>query len=406
MRLTLSAAQTIQPRSVSSRRAVRIPAQFSLDPGWTVPLTYEWNLNTQYEFLPSWVLEVGYVGSHGIHQVTAGAVSGPTADGTAIANPWNMAQLVGVGAPCVSCGVTGVTTNTTANAILRVPNLGINANATQLQTNSNYKYNALQATVRKQFSRGLQLQAAYTYARAFEQAPQGTNVYPYLVQTYSPEYFVRPQRLVFNYVWNLPLGHQKGWVGKLTDGWSWSGVTTIQSGAPQDIVDSSGGRIFGVSAGLGGTIGHAQLCPGMTYANIATSGSTTQRISNGLNGATSANPSGDGWINSAAFCAPPSNIGAINGVGGGTGFGNSGVGNILGPGQDDWDMSLAKLIKIRESQTLEFRAEFYNTFNNPQFANVLDTDANDRAANGGGLGTITVTSVNPRVIQFGLKFLF
>ncbi len=379
---------------------------FSLDPGWTVPLTYEWNLNTQYEFLPSWVLEVGYVGSHGIHQVSPGAVSGPTADGTSIANPWNIAQLAGVGAPCASCAVTGVTTNTTGNAILRVPNLGINANATQLQTNSNYKFNSLQVTLRKQFSKGFQLQAAYTWARAFEQAPQGINTYPYVVQTYSPEYLVRPHRLVVNYVWNLPLGHQRGFLGKVMQDWSWSGVTTFQDGQPQDIVDSSGGRIFGVTGGLAGTIGHAQLCPGMTYANLATSGSTTQRISNGLNGPTPANPSGDGWINSAAFCAPPANIGAVNGGLGGTGFGNMGVGSIQGPGQNDWDMSLAKLIKIRESRSLEFRAEFYNTFNHPQFANVLDTDANDRAANGGGLGTITVTSVNPRVIQFGLKFLF
>jgi Carboxypeptidase regulatory-like domain len=372
---------------------------FSLDPNWTVPLTYEWNLNTQYEFLPSWVLEVGYVGSHGIHQVSPGAVSGPTADGTSIANPWNIAQLAGVGAPCVSCAATGVTSNSNGNAILRVPNLGINANATQLQTNSNYKYNALQVTLRKQFSKGFQLQGAYTWARAFEQAPQGINTYPYVIQTYSPEYLVRSQRLVINYVWELPLGHQKGWMGKVTDGWSWSGVTTIQNGQPQDIVDSSGGRIFGVTGGLAGTIGHAQLCPGMTYANIATSGSTQQRITNGLQG-------GDGWINSAAFCAPPSNIGAVNGSGGGTGFGDMGVGNVLGPGQYDWDMSLAKIIKIRETRTLEFRTEFYNTFNHPQFANVLDTDANDRATNGGGLGNITVTSVNPRVLQFGLKFLF
>ena len=44
-----------------------------------------------------------------------------------------------------------------------------------------------------------------------------------------------------------------------------------------------------------------------------------------------------------------------------------GAGNILGPGQNNWDMSFAKLIKIRESQSLQFRAEFFNTFNHPQF---------------------------------------
>ena len=83
-----------------------------------------------------------------------------------------------------------------------------------------------------------------------------------------------------------------------------------------------------------------------------------------------------------------------------------GAGNILGPGQNNWDMSLAKLTKIREAKSLEFRAEFYNFFNHPQFANILDTDANDRLQNGGGLGLIDASSVNPRVIQFGLKFLF
>jgi len=375
------------------------------DPNMTVPVTYQWNLNTQYQFVRNWVLEVGYVGSHGIHQATPGAVSGPTADSSAINSPYNVGQLAGVGAPCISCQnpaiapILAAQGNTVANAILRVPYLGISPNATSFQTNSNYKYNGLQLTVRKQFSKGFQLQAAYTWSRGFEQAPQGVNAYPYVEQTYSPEYFVRPHRLIANYVWNLPLGHQQGFLGKVTDGWSWSGVITIQDGAPQDIVDSSGGAIFGATASLAGTIGHAQLCPGMTFANVATSGSTEQRVTNALQG-------GDGWINSAAFCAPPSNIGAVNGVGGGTGFGTAGAGYILGPGQDNWDMTLAKLIKIRESQSLQFRAEFFNTFNHPQFSSINDTDANDRAQNGGGLGTITTLSVNPRVLQFALKYLF
>jgi hypothetical protein len=362
------------------------------DPNITVPLTYEWNLNAQYEFLPTWVLEVGYVGSHGIHQATPGAANTAVgADGSPTSVPFNYAQLAGVGAPCVNCSVTGVTTNTTANVALRVPYLGVSPTSAYDQTNSNYKYNSLQVTMRKQLSKGLQLQAAYTYARGFEQSPQGVNTYPYIIQTYSPEYFVRPQRLVINYVWNLPLGHQQGFLGKVTDGWTWSGVTIFQDGNPLDFSDSTAGSIFGA------TSGNATLCPGMTAANIATSGSTLQRISNGLNG-------GDGWVNSSAFCAAPA-------IGNGTGFGNLGQGLILGPGQNNWDMSLEKLTKIRESKSVMFRVEFFNAFNHPQFASYLnDSDPTDRLkANGGtgnGFGVINAMSVNPRVMQLALKFLF
>jgi hypothetical protein len=233
-------------------------------------------------------------------------------------------------------------------------------------------------------SHGLQLQAAYTWARAFEQSAQGVNTYPYIIQSYSPEYFVRPQRLIINYVWNLPLGHEKGLVGRLAEGWTWSGVFTLQDGNPLDFSDSRAGSIFGA------TSGYANLCPGMTAANIATSGSTEQRIINGLNG-------GDGWINSAAFCPPPA-------IGNGTGFGNLGQGQILGPGQNNWDMSIAKLIKIRENQSVIFRTEFFNAFNHPQFASYLsDSDPTDA---GKGFGAITATSVSPRVIQFALKYIF
>ena len=359
----------------------------------TVPLTYEWNLNTQYEFLPSWVLEVGYVGSHGIHQASPQAVQNPTADGSPSAYHYNVAQLAG--GHCVSCGINNVTVNTVGNVFMRVPNLGIGPTQSRLQTISNYKFNSLQVTVRKRFSKGLQLQAAYSWNRGFEQVEQGVNTYPYIVQAYAPEYFVRPQRLVVNYVWELPLGKHTGAMGVLANGWSWSGVTVIQNGQPIDIVDSRGGRIFGVNQGVAAALGAAQLCPGKTAADILTTGSATQRVSNGLNGQ-------DGWINSSVFCTVPNKIGAVNNVGGGLGFGDMGFGNVLGPGQSNWDMSLGKLIKIREAQNLQFRAEFYNTFNHPQFANL----ENSNVAQHAGMGTILRTSVNPRVLQFALKFLF
>ena len=82
---------------------------------------------------------------------------------------------------------------------------------------------------------------------------------------------------------------------------------------------------------------------------------------------------------------------------GGTDFGDSGVGTALGPGQFNWDITAIKRFKITEAQTVQFRAEFYNAFNHPQFANPSTTL-------GPTFAYITATSVNPRIIQFGLKY--
>jgi hypothetical protein len=145
----------------------------------------------------------------------------------------------------------------------------------------------------------------------------------------------------------------------------------------------------------------------MGASNVASTGSVEQRLG-GANG-------GQGYFNKLAYvgsvgtlsgpCATPG--AALPAIGNGTGYGNSSIGILLGPGQFNWDMSLTKMTKvggIREDATLQFRAEFFNTFNHPQFANLSDSDSNDRG--GSGFGTITRTSVNPRVIQFALKYLF
>ena len=83
------------------------------------------------------------------------------------------------------------------------------------------------------------------------------------------------------------------------------------------------------------------------------------------------------------------------------------IGAFMSPGQYNWDMSIAKLIKIRESKTLELRGEFFNTFNHPQFSfNPVDDPAlSAQDAGGSTFGQVTVSSVNPRLIQL-VKFLF
>jgi hypothetical protein len=122
----------------------------------------------------------------------------------------------------------------------------------------------------------------------------------------------------------------------------------------------------------------------MTFANVYSSGSATQRIGQ--------------WFNPAAFCAPPTAAGSTA-----TLYGDTGVGYVYGPGQNNWDLTLAKTTRVggvNEKAQLQFRAEFYNAFNHPQFANPA---LNVAAPN---FGLITAASVAPRLIQFGLKYIF
>jgi Carboxypeptidase regulatory-like domain/TonB-dependent Receptor Plug Domain len=373
--------------------------QPTLAPNITTPVTYEWNLNTQYEFLPSWVVEIGYVGSHGIHQATQSAAA---AQGQATTIPFNLAQIAGTGAPCAACALTGVTTNSIANVADRVPNLGFSANDLEFATQASYKYNSLQATVRKQLTHGLQIQAAYTWSRAFITQPFGINSYPYLVEAYGLNPNYRPQRLVVNYVWNLPLGHHEGFLGKMTDGWTLAGVTIRQDGSPLNITNGNAGSIF-----CGGSCTaftpSAQFVAGMGPSNALAGGSLTQRVTNGLlNNA--AQPTGtSGYFNSGVFsvAAPTSASVGIPTTGAATAYGNAGLGIVLGPGQNNWDASLSKTTPVfREGQTLQFRAEVFNAWNHPQFSNPVVT------SNLPTFGSITTASVSPRIIQLALKFSF
>jgi hypothetical protein len=171
----------------------------------------------------------------------------------------------------------------------------------------------------------------------------------------------------------------------VAQGWTWSGVTTIQDGTPLTITDTRGGTVF--TGGSGGPTSTAQLCPGKTYADIATTGDLQQRVGT--------------FLNSSAFCTLPTAASlGIASTDTSTMYGNSGLGVVRGPGQNNWDMSLAKSFVIRESQTLQFRSEFFNTWNHPQFSNPVT------AVSSSTFGQISSTSVNPRVLQFALKYLF
>jgi hypothetical protein len=341
------------------------------------PLTYEYNLNTQYEFLPTWVLELGYVGSHGIHQSVA---SQPINEAQLVGNPLGTNTII---APAIASGL--VTTNTVSNASLRVPYLGFAPNGlTQAGPDGDDKFNSLQVTVRKQMSHGLTLQAAYTWSRSFTTVPLTSNDPNNSRQQYGLNTGYYPQRLAVNYSWDLPFGNPEGFKGKLVNGWNLSGVTIVQDGQPLTITDTRGGTIFGSVS-----TSRAEFAAGMGNANVATAGGVEARLGGSILG-------GPGYFNKAAFGTTPV-------IGNGTGYGNSGIGINPGPGQFNWDLSLAKMTKVgglREDATLQFRTEFFNVFNHAQFNNPAVNVAL------GSFGQITSTSVNPRLIQFALKYAF
>jgi hypothetical protein len=360
-------------------------ANYMMSQSYLTPMVDEWNLNLQYEFIRSWVLELGYVGTHGVHE----PVGGQLINQAQLASPTNI--------------INGQTSNTIANVPYRVPYLGFApAGLIESSTNGSNKFNSLQATVRKRLSHGLTFQAAYTWSKSLATDPRLTNgdANNY-AQQYGPNAAYHPQRLSINYSWDLPFGHPQGFVGKLTSGWTLSGVTIVQDGTPLTATDTRGGTIYGFG-GAGNEVSRAQYCPGMDVSSAASSGSVKQRLG-GLNG-------GSGYFNPLDFYRTGTNGGCtaagagLPAIGDGVGYGNSSIGILLGPGQFNWDASLTKTTRvggIREDATLQFRTEFFNAFNHAQFNNPAVVDASK-----GTFGQITSTSVNPRLIQFGLKYSF
>jgi len=298
-------------------------------------------------------------------------------------------------------------------------------------SNGYSNYNSLQVTVRHQFSHGLSMQAAYTWDKdlsdIFYSNTANVNLASCLMCQYGRVSFDRPQRFVVNYSYDLPFGKgTTGIEGKLINGWNVSGITIAQGGDPLTFIDGGGtagvpgnlpatGEAYGTSSTSYLTgVSTAEYCPGFNNSNILAKGSITSKVGT--------NPTnGTGYFNLAGFCAAPlvpyGDPGTFNvpfGNEPASTFGNTRVGAVLGPGQFNWDISILKNTQITERVRMQFRTDFYNAFNHPQFAD----------PGGGSFGTVgfenvTATSlaqtedvaiihtnVNPRLIQFGLRFSF
>jgi hypothetical protein len=366
---------------------------------FVVPNTQQWNLTLQRDLGKLWVLEVGYVGTRGIHlRETRDAIQSVNASP---AHPFTVTDTSG--------NSYQITDNTFSNAIARTPAPGLNGySGYQLFANDAYSiYHALQTTVSRRWARNY-LQAAYTFSKNIDATSTGNTAFNTAYNDQSNinasrgiSDFNRPHRLSVSYVYEFPFfAHSTGIVHGLLGGWSISGVTIFQSGSPFSIYDSSAGTGF---LGQGSTpLLGASLAPGASVASGVTSGDIHQRI--------------NGYLNPTAFvpapqlyptqCASDANYCT-------TGFGNLGRNLYKGPFQQNWDASLIKYFKLTETQELRFTADFFNLWNHTNFGNpgVTDIEAYLAWVGGGSqgqdpFGTIRSTTGTPRLIQFSLRWAF
>ena len=258
-------------------------------------------------------------------------------------------------------------------------------------TIANSAYNALQLSLEKRFSHGLQFATAYTFGKSLDFASTFEN----LVDPVNPKrnrslsLFDARHRFVFSYYWELPVPKYQGMAGKLLNGWAVSGITTFQSGFPiriteQDDIELQGSFDFET--------------PGQPNV-VAPFRSIDPRR------ATCAFGTGPGAGPNAAPCQPinagfdPNNSFTEATVPPGT-IGNAPRTVCCGPGINNWEFGFLKSTPISDRFRLEFRGELFNAFNHAQF---FQPDGN--TTNGSDFGRVK-RARDPRLVQFALKLSF
>jgi hypothetical protein len=201
------------------------------------------------------------------------------------------------------------------------------------------------------------------------------------------------------------MSEQRGALGRLLGGWELSGVTTWESGVPLTVVngqdvDAVGGNLDRPLFNPTGQVG-VRAVPA-----VATATANPCAVVVGATYYT--NPEAGG------ACISPSAAQYI-GVLAGTGLGNLGRNTLRTPGTDNWNMNILKRVRLSENTRIEFRTEFYNIFNHPQYG---IGSVSPFSPAGGGVSASVITStagrfLHPeftdgggRVIRYQLKFHF
>jgi hypothetical protein len=267
-------------------------------------------------------------------------------------------------------------------------------------------YNALDIKLNKRFSNGLTFLISYTWSKVLTDAGSATSEFSGFDQDSFNTKNQKavslndyPNNLVLSYSYELPFGpgkhflNQGGALGKVVGGWKFSGIQQYQSGAPQEIFESSP---------IGNLEGNNDNCDSFTRPNQ----NPGVPVTSAAYRAGHYDPNVDVELNAAAFS---STQGAPNQYGFGNGqqiYSNARRFPYL-----DEDFSLSKKTMVTERVSVEFRADFLNAFNRTVFG--LGTGGDlygsvlfNNSVGSASFGSVTSQSNTPREIQFGLKIAF
>jgi hypothetical protein len=325
------------------------------------PYVYQYNSSIERQLPSQIVLSVGYAGSKGVHLPRIADLNIP------------IPQIVN-GQPFFAASIP-----------LRNPNFGF---ISPRLTDTPSLYNALQVSLKKRFTQSLQFQLSYTFQKAMDvgsgtiggsDVASGTtsSLDPYnWKRDYGPSNFNITHNLVVNASYSLPFGNTRQGISRtLLYGWQVNGVSRAASGQPQ-----TASLAFNQSRDQDATIGVSQVDRPNLVAG-ATGNPVTGNISQ--------------YWNPASFAVEP--IGT---------YGNVGRNTLWGPHLFNLDASLMKNFHLTEHHTLQFRSEFFNVLNHPNFAVPSGVVYSTATALNPNFGRVTNILGTARQIQFALKYSF
>lgn len=306
------------------------------------PYTEQWNLSVQRQLGKDYLFELAYQGQNGVKLLQA--LSQNQAVVASVSNP-----------------IRGITTNSQGaqNIQARSPVAGIlsDEGLSVSQTNASSHFNALEATLDKRFSHGLQFISAFTWSRSEDSnsiglgaigsgavPPNDNNTTHHM----SLSGFDRTLRFTTSAVYEIPNPIKNpssfftGALGHSLSGWGMAGVLVAQTGPPTSF-SLLGSTCACSDIKLQGGL-TASIVPGKTLQDVMGSGKTSNRLTNYFNTGVLQNPSPTGFGTTPTYTS------------------------IRQPGQKSVDFSLTKNTSIHEKYKLEFRSDFFNFFNWASFA--------------------------------------